>query len=619
MNPMDPSENDPSFTVLLEYLKQSRGFDFTGYKPGTMSRRIEKRMHDVEVKSFTDYVDYLEVHPEEFAFLFNTILINVTTFFRDPPAWEFLAKDILPRVIAARGATSPVRVMSAGSASGEEAFTVAMLLAEVLGEQTFQQRVKIYATDLDEEALVQARSASYSPQAVEDVPVALRQKYFQQVGGRYVFKSDLRRSIIFGRHDLLRDAPISRLDLLICRNTLMYFNAETQNRVLQRFHYALNDGGFLFLGKAEMLLSHGNLFAPVDLKCRVFSKVPGPAQRERTLPPGADSQDGPLTEPAQLLRLRDHAFEAATDAMLLVDAAGTLVLANDPARSLFGLRPRDIGRPFQDLEISYRPVELRSLLDQAYAEGRPQSVTRVERHLPGGESQFLDVLVTPLRDPGGPSLGASLSFQDRTAYYQTQQQLQRTKQDLETAYEELQSANEELETTNEELQSTIEELQTTNEELQSTNEEMETMNEELQSTNAELHTANETLSLRTSEARQASSFLQSILASVKVGVVVVDPDLKVLLWNEQAQELWGLRADEVVGHALPGLDIGLPVSEVGDVVRALFAGRSEATEQVLAATNRRGKSIQCRVTCTLRLDAEGARKGVVVLMESDNT
>ncbi len=236
---MTSAEKDPKFENLLAYLRQSRGFDFTGYKRSTLMRRVHKRMQSLAIESFEEYQDYLEVYPDEFNYLFNTILINVTAFFRDVLAWEYLAEQILPNLIRNKKTSDQIRIWSAGCASGEEAYTLAMLIAEILGAEEFRQRVKIYATDVDEEALNQARLALYSVKDIQAVPEELRQKYFEIVGNRYVFRQDLRRSVIFGRHDLLQDAPISRLDLLVSRNTLMYFNSETQARILARFHFAL--------------------------------------------------------------------------------------------------------------------------------------------------------------------------------------------------------------------------------------------------------------------------------------------------------------------------------------------------------------------------------------------
>lgn len=260
--------------TLLDYLKCNRGLDFTGYKRQSLIRRILRRMQAVSIPSFSEYLKYLEAHPEEFINMFNTILINVTSFFRDKEAWDYLANEIIPIILEPMNGDGIIRIWSTGCASGEEAFTIAMLMVEALGEEKFKSRVKIFATDIDEAALTQARLASYTSKDLEAVPDELREKYFQIAGGVYVFRPDLRRSIIFGRHDLVQDAPISHLDLLICRNTLMYFNADTQRKVLTRFHFALKDTGYLFLGRAELLLTHSDLFTPANLKYRIFIKCP---------------------------------------------------------------------------------------------------------------------------------------------------------------------------------------------------------------------------------------------------------------------------------------------------------------------------------------------------------
>ncbi len=253
---MCAADSDAEFRALLDYLKRNRGFDFTGYKWSSLYRRIRKRMQTVHIEGFSEYTDYLEVHPEEFAFLFNTILINVTGFFRDAAAWEYLQQEVLPRILGSKGTADPIRVWSAGCASGEEAYSIAMMLAESMGPDAFQCRVKIYATNVDEEALIQDRQGSYDEKTLESVPATLRDKYFERSGSHFVIRNGLRRAVVFGRHDLLQDAPISRIDLMLCRNTLMYFNAEAQGRILARLHYALNGGGsFLFLGRAEMLSS----------------------------------------------------------------------------------------------------------------------------------------------------------------------------------------------------------------------------------------------------------------------------------------------------------------------------------------------------------------------------
>jgi two-component system CheB/CheR fusion protein len=557
------------------------------------------------------------VHPEEFAFLFNTILINVTAFFRDPAAWEHLASDVVPRILASKKSNEPIRVWSAGCASGEEPYSLTMLLAEALGISAFRQRVKVYATDVDEEALASARRATYDPKTVESLPPELLKKYFERANTGYVFRPDLRRSVIFGRHDLVQDAPISKLDLLVCRNVLMYLNAETQGRVLARLHFALGPAGYLFLGKAEMLLTRADLFTPVDLGQRIFAKVPKVGVHDRlvVLAEAGDSVAG--AQLADEIQVRDAAFKAAPVAQILVDAGGSLALANRAAQETFSLTPTDLGRPLKDLEVSYRPLELRSLIDQAHQEGRSVAVAKVSRSLENGGSQQFDVQIAPLRDAAGSTLGTSISFEDTTLRARMEDDLRRAQAELEQSNEELQSTNEELETTNEELQSTNEELETTNEELQSGNEELETMNEELQSTNEELRSMNDQLHARTQEVNRSNAFLESILAAIPAAVVVVDSELAVQVWRERAEDLWGLRSDKAQGRSLLELDIGLPVDRLEESLRACLDGQPPADPLVLDATNRRGQSVRCAITCSPLRDDDSVQ-GAILLMETDD-
>src|SRR5947209_913425 len=370
-----PSSTAVTLDTLLEFVKQARGFDFTGYKRSSVERRVAKRMGEVGVGSYEEYVDYLQLNPEEFAELFNTLLINTTGFFRDPMAWDLLAKEVLPQLLAARPDDHPLRIWTAGCASGEEAYTVAMVIARAIGDAAFRERVKIYATDIDEEALDRARHGAYLPRQIEDVPRDALERFFEQTDQRFVFRKDLRRCVIFGRNDLVQDAPISHIDLLVCRNTLMYFTAETQAQILRRFHFALDDDGVLMLGKSEMLITHADLFTPIELKSRVFRKVMRVARRERGRVLAFDPGNGASQTVGETLR--ETAFDIGSGAQVVLDASGVLVMANETARRMFGLGVSDFGRPIQDLELSYRPVELRSHLDTLSKELRPIEIKSV--------------------------------------------------------------------------------------------------------------------------------------------------------------------------------------------------------------------------------------------------
>jgi len=609
---MASSTRGEDLEPLLEFLKTARGLDFTGYKRPSLQRRVEKRMQAVRADSYDVYRTYLESHPDEFVELFNTILINVTAFFRDPPVWDYLRREIVPQIVAEAEADS-IRVWTTGCASGEETYSLAMCFAEALPESELGSRLKIYATDIDEDALAEARHGAYTDDQVEAVPTDLRERYLERLDQRWTVAGPLRRAVIFGRHDVVHDPPISRIDLLTSRNTLMYFTPDAQRRIIANFHFALQPGGYLLLGKAEMMLGRSPLFAPVELKHRVFRKALrtddwSHVPRVRPASQAAAAEDG--------WSIRDAGFETGPVAQLIVDGDGNLSLANLQARTLFNLAYRDVGRPLKDLEVSFKPVELRSQIEKAYGERHAVALRDVEWTQSNGQGHVMDVQVAPLFGDGGAVVGVGISFIDMTRHKRLQEAVEHSKRDVEAAYAELQSTSEELETTNEELQSTNEELETTNEELQSSNEELETMNEELQSTNEELQTINDELNQRTDDLNQSSSFLESILSSLNDGVVVLDDELRVRAWNERARDLWGLLPQEVHGRHFMNLDIGLPVDRLRASLRGALAGDSPAAV-VVEAKDRRGRAISCRVRIApVSAGAEGASRGVILFMET---
>src|SRR5215467_14304151 len=591
------SEPDPSFEQLLEFVRDERGFDYTGYRRPTLTRRFEKRMQEVGADHWEAYRTYLSEHPEEYVELFNTILINVTGFFRDRETWELIAAEVIPRLIVERPADAPLRIWSAGCASGEEPYTIAILLVEALGEEAFKHRVKIYATDVDDEALAQARDAAYTTKQLEGVPPELRERYFQQANHGLAFKNDLRRTVIFGRNDLHRDPPISRVDLLLSRNTLMYFGADVQQRILANFYFALNRGGFLVVGRAEALQSGRNFFVPYNLKRRVFMKD-GSADTNFRLPrvPPIELAEGPPD-------LGEAAFEHAPTAQVVLDDQNRVAGVNQAARTMFSLRHRDVGRQLQDLELSYRPLELRSLIDEVRNEHHSVVHRDVQWQKGNDAPRMLEVQVDALARTGDLYAGVIISYVDATEHRALEDDLERARRELETAYEE--------------LQSTVEELETTNEELQSTNEELETMNEELQSTNEELETMNDELRERTDETLRANSFLGSVLSSVHQAVVVVDRDLRILTWNRLATDMLGLLSEEVEGEHLLGLDIGLPVGELGAPLRRVLAGDDAENIQV-DGHNRRGHPVDYEVQFDpLRGSEDSSIVGVILMLTAE--
>ncbi|NYD39687.1 two-component system CheB/CheR fusion protein [Actinomycetospora corticicola] len=609
---LTPAE-EVEFEALLSFLKESRGFDFTGYKRSSIRRRVTRRMQQVDVATFAEYLDLLQVDTEEFTQLFNTVLINVTGFLRDTEAWEELAEQIVPQLLAPKPRGEAVRVWSAGCASGEEAYGLAMVFAEALGIEEFRARVKVYATDVDEDALAAARQATYAEKELAALPAGWRERYFERTGSRWTFRSDLRRCVIFGRNDLVQDAPIGRLDLLVCRNTLMYLNAETQSRVLRRFHFALNTAGVLFLGKAEMLLSHGRLFLPVDLKRRFFRKADQVDPSGRGVGPvGRLQASSAVADP----QVEDEALLFSPLATLVVTADEVVATANRRAEAQLGVTSREIGRRFTELELCHRIAGLRSSYEDVRRNRTALWQHEAEFARSSTETLYFDIQVVPLQGQVDTGPAVALFFTDVTRYRRMTGELQAAHRQVETAYEELQSTVEELETTNEELQSTVEELETTNEELQSTVEELETTNEELQSTNDELQSMNDEMRQRTSQLDRANDFLESVLGGLRTAVVVVDGELIVQAWNSQADDLWGLRSDEAVGQHLLNLDIGLATDRLRPLVREVLHGDGVREDPLrVEAINRRGRTVQLSIGVSPLVGRQGRPDGAIILMD----
>jgi two-component system CheB/CheR fusion protein len=608
-----PDESDDvSFDALIGYIQESRGVDFRGYKRTSLRRRITLRMEQVGSESFAAYHAVLEADPQEFGALLNTILINVTAFFRDPDAWESVRQEVLPKLLTPEQ-RGQIRVWSVGCASGEEPYSLAILFAEAMGLTEFARRVKIYATDLDEAALETARHAAYLPRQVANVPEPLLLKYFERTASNYTVSRELRKCVIFGRHNIVDDAPISRIDLLACRNLLIYLATDTQNAVLPRLHYALTDKGVLFLGKAETQLARSKLFHALDMRHRLFQKVP---QAWRRVPgagvmSGGERRNDGLPAKTGLL---ESIVDNSAAAYIAIDTNGIVLFANAQARRMLEVGEADVGRAFQDLSISYRPVELRSRIDEAHRQGRPVRIEQQAYHRPPTDPIRLTIDVAPLATRDGQVIATLLTFTDTTRTFRLQQELEAAQESLETTIEELQSANEELETTNEELQSTNEELETTNEELQSTNEELETTNEELRSTNEQLEHTNHELRRQSDASDAYRQYAEAILRSTNSGVIVLDRDEVIRSWNRWSENIWGVREEETVDRKLIDLDIGLPMQQLDPAVRSVIAG-GEAVDMRVDAVERHGRPIRCRVRVSPLLYGDHASHGAVLFVE----
>lgn len=554
--------DDQGLRALLNYLHRTRGVELTRYKRSTLLRRVHKRMQRVGVADVNAYIARLEAEPDEFQQLFRMLLIHVTGFYRDPLAWNELAKHLAPLVTDVLDA--PIRVWSAGCASGEEAYTIAIVIAELVGIENVADRARIFATDLDESALARGRAAIYSEPSLEHLPLELRQRYFSAVRDGLVVRDELRRAVTFGRHDLMSDAPISRVDLLSCRNTLMYFNAETRTRILEQLQFALNPQGLLFLGKAETLLTHPALFSPVDLRAKIFRRTQRISPRAESAPVRGE---GDHTAPLVAM-----AFDRGPFAQIVIDGDGAVLLINQEAQRLFALGERDVGRPFQDLELSHRPTDLRATIDRTRWAMEPTRLKDVSWSDAFGETTYLDVHVVPLMDDARRLRGFALIFVDSSQLHAQKQALRHATLELQKTHDQLRATCDELESTRDAFQSRLEE----------------------------------------GNAADEVSVLRTVFDAVRTGVVVLDPSLRVRAWNSRMNALSGLSAGEVVGKSFLDLDLGFPFDALESSLRA--AGQDhEPVEPRFERVVRLGDERPCTVTVMPTQESGG--RGVVVLFD----
>ena len=560
LNGIGETENaNDSYSILMKALLHHGKVDFREYKPSTVRRRIERRMTALSIETIDEYAKFVETHAAEVAALFKDMMISVTSFFRDPDEFEALRAQLHERFEETPPAG--LRVWVPGCATGEEAYSLAILLVEELGglDALETSPIQIFATDIDNEALAVARRGFYPDAAIDNVPKDLRAKYFSQTGGGYTINSVIRDCIMFTAHNVCEDPPFSNIDLVTCRNLLIYFSPQLQVRVMARLHYAMATNGLLLLGKSESVNNSEELFRQMGSSARIFKRRVRIDRRSPILTNALYNKPPPKRDPIgtggrQDLEMLRGMFDA------LVRAVGPdcfLVTADYQIKRVYGNVDRFITLSEGDIRgvnigmirDQYRH-EVRTLITLALRNSEPRFGH--ERQTPGDRSARVQVAVYPLAGlDGGEDLAvvAFRQWQNEEADAVDMQavenepsaaQVVQLERELETTRESLQQTVEELETTNEELQALNEELQSGNEELQSTNEELETANEELQSTNEELITVNEELQINSQELSLINQELDSILANIAAPTLVMDAGLHIVRCSESARELFNV-------------------------------------------------------------------------------
>src|SRR5215472_3519043 len=514
----DPEKPGDALAHIHNVLRSRTGHDFSDYKERTFQRRVQRRMQVMQTTKLEDYAEQLQKDPDEVHALFRDLLIGVTDFFRDAAAFQSLESLVLPKLFESKDADDEVRVWVAGCSTGEEAYSIAILLREQCEKLLSPPKVQVFATDIDETAMGVARGARYPANVVKEVSPERLARFFVHEAGAYRVVKEVRDMCIFSTHSVIRDPPFSRLDLILCRNLLIYLKPTLQSQIIPLFHYSLRPGGFLFLGGSENLSRYSELFIALDRKNRIFrrrdlvSRPPLPmrqflpnARRERA---SEEGQSALMQRTDTLRRVAGTIVERFAPTFVIVDEAGqTLFFSSGTGKYL---QPA-AGPPNRDVVAMARPglrADLRAAFHRAKETGQRVVRDRIYVQINGGV-QMVSLAVEPMIE--GKEIAYGVVFADRgpisaednpprTERAEGQDTtVQLIEKELQDTKERLQSTIEELETANEEFRSSNEELLSVNEELQSTNEELETSKEELQSVNEELQTVNHELSSKIEE------------------------------------------------------------------------------------------------------------------------
>jgi two-component system CheB/CheR fusion protein len=555
-------------TQVATVLRNNTGHDFHGYKRATFMRRVQRRMQVVQSDNLGAYLEVLRARPDEAQQLFNDLLIGVTQFFRDKREFEFLQAQIIPKLFADKGRSDQLRVWVLGCSTGEEAYSLAILLREFAAGMDVAPQIQIFASDIDARALAVARQGRYPEAIVHDMTPERLARWFVKEGNTYCVSKELREMCVFSQHSIVKDPPFSRLDLISCRNLLIYLDAELQNRVIPVFHFALRPGGYLFLGSSENVSRHAKLFAPVERSYRIFHKVDAGVRLLSDFPLSPSSPHGlhvsslprPRVTSQGLVRLGERVAERYAPAYAIIDEHYEVL--HFSARAGRYVHPGGGTPNLNLLNLVHRDLrlDLRSALNRASAEGRSVQVDGLQIS-DDDDFTYVNLIVEPATDGDEVPRGFVVLFQDAPAPADAgrshgnvaahDEHVQSLDTELRVTRERLQAMIEELESTNEELKSSNEEYQSLNEELQSANEELETSKEELQSVNEEVTTVNGELAHRVQELAHANSDLKNLLESTQIATIFLDNELRVTNFTPAVADIFPLVEADIhrpIGH-----------------------------------------------------------------------
>jgi len=592
-------DSDKPLADIYSLLRNQLGHDFSGYKSKTFMRRVLRRMQVTQLGTIQAYIEKLRQEPQEVNALFRDLLINVTSFFRDADAFDTLAAQVIPKLFEGRGANDTVRVWVPGCSTGEEVFSIGILLREQMDRLSTVPRVQIFATDIDERALAAARGARYPGALLDSVSPERRSRFFILDGGSYVVAKEVRELCVFSPHSVIRDPPFSRIDLISCRNLLIYFGPEVQNQVLPIFHYALRPDGYLFLGSAENISHFDDLFSAIDKKHRIFRHRSDIAPHIRlplmlnALKPGQVSdlmpRRAPLVGAVLRQRVDEHVLERFSPAHVVVNRDGDVVYYSSKTGKYLEPPPGIPTRQLLTLARKGLRLDLHTAFRETVETGRSTSRVGVAVENETGGIQILNILVEPLPESGSEPLYLIL-FIDQGPVLSREDALHRfgstpdgaalhAERELRETRDRLQSMIEEYETALEELKSSNEELVSVNEEMQSTNEELEASKEELQSVNEELHTVNGELNSKVEALDRANNDLQHLFESTEVATVFLDKSLTIRSYTPSVARIFNILPSDH-GRPITDLSSRLSLNGFADDIRGVLDGGNRVERRV---------------------------------------
>lgn len=613
---------------IFALLSKTKSHDFSQYKRSSVLRRLQRRLYICNCKNISEYRTYIDEHPNEIGLLFDDLLISVTRFFRDPEAYEKLEKEIIPKLFEDKEPDEPIRIWVVGCATGEEVYSLAILLHEYASGLNYMPQLKIFGTDISDEALGIARKGVYPEAISADVSEQRLQQYFHKEEGTYRISKEIRNLVLISKHNILTDPPFVKQDLISCRNLLIYFDKKLQTEALKVLHHSLNKAGYLFIGSSDSTIAAADYFSPVDKSNGIYqTRLLPESKNEIPLPLMRKMGNLNVDWPSSVLNKKNLSLEKIHYSLLASQYAPPSVIVDDnnqvmhssrgidrylhytggePSRNLLNMVSSQILRPLQNIIFQFNKLNDPKPINRKVKVEHQGSLLSINlqirpidlKGLPGG---FRQIVFEEIEQPS--SMHGSEQFKDLQKYDESEL-VQQLEKELEQSREQLRQIVEEYEASNEELMASNEELQSINEELQSTTEELETSKEELQSVNEELKIVNEERELKIEELQSANDDLKNLMDATEIGIMFLNLDLEIKRYTSSTNELFNVIESDL-GRSLSHITHHIRDVDLVKEVKAML-NSMRPVKKVVQSTNGRWFNLRIKPYKTTEYKVEGA-------------